>query len=82
MLNRTTDYFNGFFEDFYADRDDVTFLGVESSIAFTLYGEQAAIPEPRFDIYINFDFTDVAYTEDSTVRNACILSSTFAINAL
>jgi len=39
ILMRTTDYFEGYFEEFYATRDDVTFLGVESAIKKTLFGQ-------------------------------------------
>ena len=58
MLNRTTIYFDMYFEEFYAGTD-VDFLGLDSMIGFTLYGAEAGIPEPRFDIYIDFEFADL-----------------------
>ena len=65
MLQRTSDYFETVFADFYANNPDVDFLGIESAIDFTLYAGEAGRPEERFNIYINFSFSDLTFTEDS-----------------
>lgn len=67
MNVRSAAHFADAIEAFYAGRDDVTFLGVESAIEDT--GFQQGIPEERFDIFIDFEFADVAYTLDSTVSS-------------
>ena len=72
MLNRTTLYFEMFFEEYYASNPDVEFFGVESSIGFTLYGAEAGIPEPRFDIYIDFEFADLLRHSRLTEKSKAI----------
>ena len=52
----------------------MTYLGLESAIDFTLF--QQGIPEERFDVYIDFSFSDVAFTLDSSAPPA---SETFTI---
>jgi hypothetical protein len=69
MLVRINDWFEQQFEELYANRTDVQFLGAESSNDFALYGLNNDIP-PRpaeFNIYMNFDFTEYTYSEDSVI---------------
>jgi len=67
-LNETTAYFDGFFETFYANRDDVTFLGVESTIDSTAFGDGR--PFEGYDVYIDFSSTEVVFAEDSTLPSS------------
>jgi len=68
VLNETTAYFNGFFETFYANRDDVTFLGVESMIDSTAFGQGRPFDES--DVYIDFSSTEVVFAEDSALPSS------------
>lgn len=65
MLRRVTEWFNMFFEEFYADDPDVEFLGTESEIDLTLFGSEAGIPQERYNIYMDFSFTEFIWSEDS-----------------
>lgn len=67
MLRRITAYYKETFTGIYATDTDTEFLDVMSSNDFTLYGADAGIPEARFNIYMNFDFSDFTYTEESVV---------------
>jgi hypothetical protein len=63
MLRRITEYFVDIFT---AMNDaDTEFVSIDSSIDFRLYGDGAVIP--RFNIYMNFDFSNFIYTETSVV---------------
>jgi hypothetical protein len=65
MLVRISAYF---VETFMALNDaDTEFISVDSSNDFTLYGDAAGIPRPEFNIYMNFDFSNIIYTETSVV---------------
>jgi hypothetical protein len=65
MVNRTNTYFQGYFDTYFANMPNVMFMGVESTSDFTLYGAAAGIPEARFNIYINFSFSVLTYSESS-----------------
>jgi hypothetical protein len=67
MLRRITAYFKDTFTGIYATDPNTEFLDVVSSNDFSLYGAAAGIPEARFNIYMNFDFSDFTYTEGSVV---------------
>ena len=64
MMAKTTDWFEVVFAERFANDPNVTFLGSNSAIEETKFN--AGIPEARFNIYMNFEFTDVLYTEDSS----------------
>jgi hypothetical protein len=63
MLNRTTNYYQRFFEARYANNPTQMFVRIDSLTDYTLY--QAGIPEARFNIYINFNVTRLEFTEGS-----------------
>jgi hypothetical protein len=67
MSRRITAYFNDTFTGIYATDPNTEFLDVVSSNDFSLYGTAAGIPEARFNIYMNFDFSDFTFTEASVV---------------
>jgi uncharacterized surface protein with fasciclin (FAS1) repeats len=52
MLTRTVKWFEQTFTSKYTNNPSVQFLGAEGAIAKTLYGANASIPEPRFNILI------------------------------
>ena len=64
MMAKTTDWFEGVFAERFANDPDVTFLNMNSAIEETKFN--AGIPEARFNIYMNFEFIEVVYTEDSS----------------
>lgn len=68
MVNLTQNYFQDYFEDLYADRDDVEFLGAESNLEFTLFEE--GIPAEKFNIYMDYAYTDLIYTVGSNPPDA------------
>jgi hypothetical protein len=70
MLNRTSNYFQRYFENYYANDPNVEFVSINATIDFTRYGPDAGIPEARFNIYINFALTDLTFTADSTPPDA------------
>ena len=65
MLLRVTEWFNMFFEEFYADDPDIEFLGAETELDLTLFGANAGIPQQRYNIYMDFSFTDFIWSENS-----------------
>ena len=67
MLRRITEYYKEIFTGIFATDPDTVFLDIISSNDFTLFGDAAGIPEARFNIYMNFDFSDIIYTEESVV---------------
>ena len=56
-------YFEDFLKVMFADQTDITFLRAESSLESTLI--DSAIPEERFNIYMQYEYTDLIYTADS-----------------
>lgn len=69
VASLTMDYFETFLQARYADDPDVTYLGIEPALEFTLYGENAGIPNERFNIYMDYSYADVIYTPESTPPN-------------
>jgi uncharacterized surface protein with fasciclin (FAS1) repeats len=70
MLNRTSNYFQRYFETYYANDPNVEFVSIKATTDFTRYGPDAGIPEAKFNIYINFALTDLTFTADSTPPDA------------
>jgi hypothetical protein len=68
MRDLTTEYFTNYFTGRYANDTAVKFLTAESGIKFNLY--QAGIPAQRFNIYMQYNYTDLIYTVDSTPPSA------------
>lgn len=69
-MNRSTAYFNTYFTDFYASNPAVAFLGFDANNDFNLYGPNARIPAPRFNIYMNFDVATFTFAANSTPPDA------------
>jgi hypothetical protein len=61
MNRRITAYFSDAVLSLYADDSNIEFVSIDSSNDFTLYGAAAGIPSPRYNIYMNFNYTDVTY---------------------
>lgn len=70
MLNRTTNYFQEQFTAFFANNPDTTFISIDSASDFNLYGAEAGIPRPEFNIYMNFNVTELEFAEGSVIPPA------------
>jgi uncharacterized surface protein with fasciclin (FAS1) repeats len=68
ILKRTNDWFKQYFTKKYANDPKVKFLDVKSELNKTAY--KAGIPEARFNILMDFSFSDLSYTLDSTPPTA------------
>jgi hypothetical protein len=69
MLSRINGWFEMRFTEVYANDPNIQFLGAETSNDFTIFGLNNQIP-PRpaeFNIYMNFDFSEFTYSEQSMV---------------
>jgi hypothetical protein len=69
MLRRINEWFQMTFMEQYANNPETQFIGSVASNDFTLFGVNNNIP-PRpadFNIYMNFDFSEFTYTENSVV---------------
>jgi hypothetical protein len=64
----TTRYFEDYLKAMFEDETDITFLRAESALGSTLIN--AGIPEDRFNIYMEYDYTDLIYTADSNPPDA------------
>lgn len=67
MFQRITTYFKDFLTGYYATDSDAEFLDLVSSLDSTLYGDEAGIQDPRFNIYMDFDFSNFSFTDESVV---------------
>lgn len=80
MLQRVEDHFVTYFQDFYSNDPDVEFIGATSSIDETLFEAGIPEPRCKWqldvvvthsylvlldNLYINFDFTEMAFSVDS-----------------
>lgn len=68
MVNLTTSFYIDTLTTKYANDPAVNFIGAESVLDYTLY--QQNIPAERFNIYMDFSYTDLIYSADSTPPNA------------
>jgi uncharacterized surface protein with fasciclin (FAS1) repeats len=64
----TNDFFTDTFTTMFAGNNNVTFLRSESTLGFTLFG--AGIPAARFNVYTDYNYTDLIYTANSTPPDA------------
>jgi hypothetical protein len=69
MVNLTSDFYETSLTALYADRQDVTFLGLGvpklKSVGFN-YG----VPNERFNIIMYYDYIDLMFTENSNAPSA------------
>jgi hypothetical protein len=65
LLDATTEYFNTYFQQYYANNPNVHFLSVEPKIRYTMY--DAGFPEERFNVFIEFSSADFHFSSDSKV---------------
>jgi hypothetical protein len=77
MINITSTYLQGFFEERYANDPDREFIRIESITDFTLYGAEAGRPRPEFNIYINFNVSRLEFSEDSIAPTTAELFEVF-----
>jgi hypothetical protein len=68
LLDATTEYFNDYFRQYFANKPSVRFLSVEPEIRYTMY--DAGFPEERFNVFIEFSTADFHFSADSRVPNA------------
>jgi len=68
QANLTNAYFEEYFGTLFENETDITFLGAESSLDFTLF--EAGIPAPRFNIYMDYAYMDFIYEEGSNAPDA------------
>lgn len=68
QANLTNDYFNEYFENLFQNETDFTFMGTDLTLDFTLF--EAGLPAPRFNLYMDYAYMDLIYTEDSSPPDA------------
>jgi hypothetical protein len=68
LVDATNDFFSDTFTEMFASDDTTTFLRAESTLGFSLFN--ASIPAERFNIYTDYDYTDLIYTTNSTPPDA------------
>jgi hypothetical protein len=77
MNRRITAYFSDDLIRLYADDSNIEFVSIDSSNDFTLYGAAAGIPRPEFNIYMNFNYTDVTYRTTTGLMVVPTVDETF-----
>jgi hypothetical protein len=66
VLNATSSFLNTRFTTYFTEtRSDIDFLGVNASILSTLFENPPASVDAKFNIVINYDFTDFNFGPDS-----------------
>ena len=68
LVDVTNDFFTDTLTAMFATDPAVTFLRTESTLGFSLFN--ASIPAERFNIYTDYDYTDLIYTTNSTPPDA------------
>ena len=68
QANLTNSYIEDLFSAMFANSSDTTFLGAETQLDYTLF--QAGIPAERFNLYMDYAYTDLIYTIDSDPPDA------------
>ena len=68
LVGVTNDFFTDTFTQRFASDNTATFLRAESTLGFSLFN--ASIPAERFNIYTDYDYTDLIYTTNSTPPDA------------
>lgn len=68
QANLTNTFFEDLFGAMFANSSDTTFLGAETTLDYTLF--QAGIPAERFNLYMDYAYTDLIYTVDSDPPDA------------
>jgi hypothetical protein len=66
MLLRITAYFDAYLTEYLATNQTLMFDRIETSNDFNLYGiPEAGQPEERYNIYMNFNYSDFIFTPDT-----------------
>ena len=66
MLLRITAYFDAYLTEYLATNQTLSFDRIESSNNFNLYGTpEAGQPEERYNIYMNFNYSDFIFTPNT-----------------
>lgn len=66
MLLRITAYFDAYLTEYLATNRTITFDRIETSNDFNLYGTpEAGQPEDRYNIYMNFNYSDFIFAPDT-----------------
>lgn len=66
MLLRITAYFDVYLTEYLAMNQTLTFDRIETVNDFNLYGTpEAGQPEERYNIYMNFNYSDFIFTSDT-----------------
>jgi hypothetical protein len=68
LVQVTNDFFTDTLTTMFAGSNEVTFLRTESTLGFTLF--EAGIPAARFNVYTDYNYTDLIYTANSTPPDA------------
>lgn len=65
VVASTEEYFNEFLSAELEGDPNFTLVGLEFILDFTLFGDEAGIPEDRYNIYLDFTAVDIHFTLDS-----------------
>ena len=66
MLLRITAYFDAYLTEYFRTNQGISFDRIETINNFNLYGiSEAGQPEERYNIYMNFDYSDFIFTPDT-----------------